>query len=183
MPCGMAKKQESISHFKQILSRLTHTPISTRLIFLLLLFSCSVVSYSLRPHGLQHARHPCPSSSPRACSNSCPSSQWCHPTIWSSLVPFSSCLQSFPASKSFLMSQLFKSGGQNIGASASASVFPVNIQDWFPVGMTWSPCSPRDSQVFSSKEYLVMQNIPQPSHAFLPTLECLWICLPEPNES
>ena len=94
---------------------------------LLLLFSCSVMSDSLQPHGLQHPRLPCPSSSPRACSNSCPLSQRCHPTISSSVTPFSSCLQSFPASESFLMSQLFTSGGQYIGASASASVFPMNI--------------------------------------------------------
>ena len=90
----------------------------------------------LRPHGLQHARHPCPSSSPGACSNSCPLSLWCHPKISSSVIPFSSRLQSFPASGSFLMSQLFASGGQSIGASASASVLPMNIQDWFPLGWT-----------------------------------------------
>ena len=98
------------------------------------LFSRSVMSDSLRPHGLQHTRLPCPSG---ACSNSCPSSQWCHPTISSSVVPFSSCLQSFPESGSFLISQFFASGGQSIGASASASVLPVNIEliffriNWF----------------------------------------------------
>ena len=81
--------------------------------------SCSVVPHSLWPHGLQHARPPCPSPSPRVCSNSCPLSQWCHPTISSSVVPFSSCLQSFPASGSFLMSQLFASGGQSTGACIS----------------------------------------------------------------
>ena len=91
---------------------------------------------SLWPYGLKHARLPCPSPTPRACSNSCPSSQWCHPTMSSSVIPFSSCLQSFPASGSFLMSQLFSSGGQSFGASASASVFPVNIKDWFPLGLT-----------------------------------------------
>ena len=96
----------------------------------LLLFSRSVASNSLQPHRLQHTRPPCPSPSPRVCSNSCPSSQWCHPNISSSVVPFSSCLQSFPASGSFPMSQLFASGGQLIGASASASVLPVNIQGW-----------------------------------------------------
>ena len=96
-------------------------------------FSRSVVSGSLLPHGLQHRRLLCPSSTPGACSNSCPSSRWCLPTISSSVVPFSSCLQSFPASGSFPMSQLFTSGGQSIGVSASASVFPVNIQDWFPL--------------------------------------------------
>ena len=104
-------------------------------IHLLLLFSRSVVSDSLQLHGLQNTRLPCPSPSPGACSNSC---QWCHPTISSSVVPFSSCLQSFPERGSFLMSGLFSSGGQSIGASASASasVLPMNIQCWFPVGLT-----------------------------------------------
>jgi len=98
-------------------------------------FSHSVVSYSLWPPGLQHARFPCPSPTPRACSNSCPSNWRCHPTISSSVVPFS-CLQSCPASGSFLMSQFFPSGGRSIGASASASALPMNIQDWFPLGWT-----------------------------------------------
>ena len=89
--------------------------------------SCSVMSNSLWPHGLQHARLPCPSLTPGACSNLCPSSLWCHPTISSSVVPFSSCLQSFPASGSFPMSQFFVSGGQSIGVSASASVLPMKI--------------------------------------------------------
>ena len=87
-------------------------------------------------HGLQHTRLPCPSPSPRVCSNSWPLNQWCHPTISSSVIPFSSHLQSFPASGSFPMSQFFTSGGQSIVASASASVLPVNIQDWFPLGWT-----------------------------------------------
>ena len=100
----------------------------------LLLFSCLVVSDSLWPHGLQHARLPCLSPSSGACSNSCPLSQWCHLTISSSIVPFS-CLQSFPASGSFLMSRLFWLDGQSNGASASASV-PVSIQGWFPLGWT-----------------------------------------------
>ena len=100
------------------------------------LFSCSVVSDSLRPHGLQHARLPSPSLSPRSCSNSCPLSRWCHPTILSSVVPFSSCLLYFPASGYFPMSQFFPSGGQTIGASASTSVLPVNTQDWSPLGWT-----------------------------------------------
>ena len=91
---------------------------------------------TLRPHGLHHARLPCPSPTPGACSDSCPSSWWCHPTISSSVVPFSSCLYSFPASGSFPVSQLFSSGGQSIGISASASVPPVNIQDWFPLRLT-----------------------------------------------
>ena len=106
----------------------------------------SVMSDSLRPHGLQHARPPCPSQTPGACSNSCPLSQWCHSTISSSVIPFSSYLQSFPSWGSFPVSQLFASGGQSIGVSASASVLPMNIQDWSPLGLTgWSPCSPRDS--------------------------------------
>ena len=91
---------------------------------------------TLRLHGLQHARLPCPSSTPGACSSSCPLSQWCHPTISSSVVPFSSCLQSFPASGSFPMSQFLVSGGQSIGVSASASVLPMTIQGWFPLGWT-----------------------------------------------
>ena len=99
-------------------------------------FSCSVVSNSLWPHGLQHARFPCPSPTPGAYSNSCPSSRWCHPTISSSVVPFSSPLQSFPASGSFPMSQLFTGGGQSTGASALASVLPMNTQDWSPLGWT-----------------------------------------------
>ena len=100
-----------------------------------MLFSRSVMSDSLWPHGLQHARLSCPSSSPRACSNSHPLSRWCHPTISSSVGPFSSCLQYFPASGSFPMSRFFTSGAQSIGASASASVLPMNIQDWFPLGL------------------------------------------------
>ena len=100
----------------------------------LLLFSCSVPSNSLQTHGLQHTRLPCPSPSPRACSNSCPSSRWCHPTISSSVVPFSSRLQSFPESGSFSTSQFFSSSGQSIGVSVSASVLPMNIQNWFPLG-------------------------------------------------
>ena len=99
-------------------------------------FSCSVMSEWLRPHGLQHTEPPCPSTTPRVYSNSCPLRQWCHPTILSSVIPFSSCLQSFPASGSFQMSQFFASGGQSIGVSALASVLPMNIQDWFPLEWT-----------------------------------------------
>ena len=91
---------------------------------------------TLWPHGLQHARPPCPSPTPGVYSNSCPLSQCCHPIISSSVIPFSSCLQSFPASGSFQMSQLFASGGQSIGVSASASVLPMNTQDWSPLGWT-----------------------------------------------
>ena len=104
---------------------------------LTLQFSRSVASDSLWPHGLQHARLLCPSRTPRACSNSCPLSCWSHLTISSSLVPFSSCLQSFPASGSFPMNQLFALGDQSIGASISASVLPINIQDWLPLGLTY----------------------------------------------
>ena len=93
-------------------------------------FSCSVVCDSLQPHELQHTRPPCPSPTPRVHSNSCPLSQWCHPAISSSVIPFSSCPQSLPTSESFPMSQLFSWGGQSIGVSALASVFPKNIQDW-----------------------------------------------------
>ena len=99
-------------------------------------FSRSVVSDSLRPHESQNARPPCPSQTPGVYSNSCPSSWWCHPAISSSVVPFSSCPQSLPASGSFPMSQLFAWGGQSIGVSASASVLPMNTQDWSPLGWT-----------------------------------------------
>ena len=99
-------------------------------------FSHLVVSNSLQLHEPQHARPPCPSPTPRVYPNSCPSSRWCHPTISSSVIPFSSCLQSFPASGSFPMSQFFASGGQSTGVSASASVLPMNIQDWFPLEWT-----------------------------------------------
>ena len=105
-------------------------------------FSCSVVSEQL-----QHARLPCPSPTPRGCSNSCPLSRWCHPTISSSVVPFFSCLQSFPASGSFLMSQFFVSAGQSIGASASASVLLMDIQGWLPLGWTgWISLQSKGSQ-------------------------------------
>ena len=110
-------------------------------------FSHSVLSDSLRPHESQHTRPPCPSPTPGVHPNPCPSSRWCHPTISSSVVPFSSCPQSLPASGSFPMSQLFTSDGQSIGVSASASVLPMNTQDLSPLGwLVGSPCSPRDSQ-------------------------------------
>ena len=113
-------------------------------------FSRSVMSEYLRPHGLQHARLPCPSPDPRVYSNSCPLSQWCHPTISSSVIPFSFRLQSFPATGSFPMSQFFASGGQSIGASASASVLPMNIQGWFPLGFSLISLLSRGiSRVFS----------------------------------
>ena len=123
-------------------------------------FSHSVMSDSLRPYGLQHARPTSPSPTPRAYSNSGPLRWWCHPTISSSVAPFSH-LQSYPASGSFQMSQFFASDGQTIGVSASASVFPMNIQDWFPLGLTgWiSLLSKGFSRVFS--------NITVQKHKFL----------------
>ena len=119
-------------------------------------------------HGLQHASLPCPSPFPGACSNSCPSSQWCHPTISSSVVPFFSRLQSFPASGSFLMSQLFASGGQSIGASASTSVLLMNVQGWFPLGLTgWISLQSKGlSRVFS--------NTTVQKHQFFGTQLSLW---------
>ena len=121
-------------------------------IYQLYQFSHSVVSNSFWPHEPQHARPPCPSPTPRVYPNSCPLSQWCHPTIPSSVIPFSSCPQSFPASGSFQMSQIFASGGQSIGVSASTSVLPTNTHDWSPLG--WTGCislqPKRLSRVFSS---------------------------------
>ena len=115
-------------------------------------FSYLVLPNSLRPHGLQHASPPCPSPTPRVYSNSCPLSQWCHPAISSSVIPFSSHLQSFPTTGSFPVSQFFASGGQSIGASASASVLPMTVQDWFLLGLTcWiSLLSKGLSRVFSN---------------------------------
>ena len=132
---------------------------------------------TLQPHGLQHARLPCSSPTPRACSNSCPSSRWCLPTISSSAIPFSSCLQSFPASGSFTMSEFFASGYQSIGASASASVLPMNIQDWFPLGLAglislWSRNSHESSPTpqFKSINSLVL------SFIYGPTLTSIHDC-------
>ena len=115
-------------------------------------FSCSIVSDSLWPHGLQHARPPCPSPTPGVCSNSCPLCWWCHLTISSSVVPLSSHLQSFPASGSFQMSQLFALGGQSIGVSASTSVLQMSTQDWSPLGWTgWISFQSKGlSRVFSN---------------------------------
>ena len=135
------------------------------------------MSSSLWPHGLQHTRPPCPSPTPWVYSNSSPLSQWCHPTISSSVVPFCSCLQSFPASGSFEMSQLFASGGQSIGVSASTSVPPMNTQDWFPLGWTgWISLQPRDSQEssqhHSSKASILLHSaffIVQLSHPYMTT--------------
>ena len=128
-----------------------------------MLFSHSVVPDSLQPHGLQHTRFHCPSPSPRAYSNSSPVTRWCHLTISSSVVTFSFCPQSFPASGSFPVMQLFTSGGQRIGASASASVLPVNIQDW-------SPRSPRDSQESSPTPQFKSINSSVLSLLYTPTL-------------
>ena len=135
-------------------------------------FSHSVVSDSLWPRGLQHTGPPCPSPTPRACSNSCPSSRWCHPTISSSVTPLSSSLQSFLASRSFPMSQFFASGDQSIGASVSASVLPMNIQDWFPLGWTalislqskglsrvFSNTAVQNHQFFSAQLYSIPVNL------------------------
>ena len=135
---------------------------------LLLLFSRSVMSDSLWLRALQWARLPCPSPSSGASSNSCPLSQWCYPTISSPVVPFSSSLQFFQASGSILMSRLFASGGQSIGASASASVLPMNIQDWFPLGLTGliSLKSKGLSKVFS--------NTTVQKHQFFGTQLSLW---------
>ena len=123
-------------------------------------FSCSVVFDSLWPYGLQHSRLPYSSPTPGACSNSCPSNRWCHPTISSSVVLFS-CLQFFPASGSFPINQFFISGGHRIGASASASVLSMNIQDWFPSG--WTGCISLQSKGFST----VFSNTTVQKHQFL----------------
>ena len=125
------------------------------LIFSSVQFSHSVMSDSLRPHESQRARPPCSSPTPGACSKSYSLSRWCHPTISSSVVPFSSCLQSFPALRSFLMSHLFASGGQSIRVSASTLVFPMNLQDWFPLGLTgWISLQSKGlSRVFSTPQF------------------------------
>ena len=140
--------------------------------------SPSVVFDSLRPHGLQHTRLPCPSLTPRAYLSSCPLSRWCHPTISSSVIPFSSWPQSFPASESFQVSQLFTSGDQSIGVSASASVLPVNTQDWSPLGWTgWISLQSKGlSRVFSNttfQEHKILRHsaffIVQHSHPYITT--------------
>ena len=134
----------------------------------MLLFSHSVVSDSLWPHGLQHTRLPCPSTSPEVCSNSYLFSWWCHPTISSSVTHFPSCLQSFSASGSFPVNWLFTSGGQSIGASASASVLPMNIQSLFPLGLTGliSLLSKGPSNMFTSTTVQ--------KHPFFSTQRSLW---------
>ena len=145
--------------------------------------SHSVMSNSLQPHGLQHARLPCPSPTPRACSHSCPLSWWCYPTISSSVIPFSSSLQSFTTSGSFQMSHFFASGGQSIGISASASVLPMNIQDWFPLGWTSliSLQSKRMLRVFSNttlqKHQLFGAQLSIWSNSHIHTWRNQWLCL------
>ena len=135
-------------------------------------FSYSVVSDSLRPHGQQHTRPRCPSPTPRVYPNSYLLSQWCHPTISSSVIPFSSLLQSFPESRSFQMSQFFPSGGQSIGVSAS--VFPMNIQDWFPLGWTgWIFLLSKGlSIVFSTPQYERIKSLAL-SFLYSPTLKSI----------
>ena len=129
---------------------------------------------NLQLNELRHTRLPCPSLTPRACSNLCPSSWWCHPTISSSVIPFSSCFQSFPASRSFPMSQFFTSGGQSIGASCSASILLMNIQDWFPLWLTGlTPCSPRDSQESSPAPQFESINSSALSLLYGPTLSSI----------
>ena len=133
--------------------RITCSPFTSNSICVIcLLFSCSVMSDSLLPHELQHARPPCPSPTPGVHPNRCPLIRWCHPIISSSVVPFFSCHQSFPASGSFKMSPFFTSGGQSIGVSASTSVLPINIQDWFPLGLTgWISLQSKGlSRIFSN---------------------------------
>ena len=134
------------------LKELQDTDFLWRGVFSSVQFSRSVVSDSLQPHELQHARPPCPSPTPRVYSNSCPLSRWCHPAISSSVVPFSSCPQSLPASGSFPVSQVFTWGGQSTGVSASASVLPMNTQDWSPLGWTgWISLQSKGlSRVFSN---------------------------------
>ena len=135
-------------------------------------FSCSVVSDPLRPHGPQNSRPPCPSPTPRVYPNSCHLSQWCHLTISSSVIPFSSCLQSFPASGSFQMSHLFASGSQSIRASASTSVLPMNTQDWSPLWWTgWITLQSRGlSRVFSNTTQFKSTNSSALSFLYSPTL-------------
>ena len=193
-------KNENTIIWNLIFSQIINTNILIPKIFQLVHFSCSVMSDSLRPHGLQHARLPCPSPTPRTYSNSCPSSQWCHPTIASSVVPFSSHLQSFPVSGSFSMRQFLTSGGQNIGVSASASVLPMNIKDWYPSRCTgWISLQSKGlSRVFSNNTVQKHQFfgaqlffIVQLSHPYMTTgkkhsltrgtfvgkvILCFWIC-------
>ena len=135
------------------------------------------MSDSLQPHEPQHTRPPCPSQTPRVYPNSCPLSWWCHPTISSSAIPFSSCPQSFPASGSFPMSQLFAWGGQSIGVSASTSVLPMNTQDWSPLGWTgWMSLHSRDSEESSPTPQFKSINSSELSFLYSPTLTSIHDC-------
>ena len=149
-PC--IRKESNMTELRTNLTPLCTSPILSSLFYCLIQFSHSVMSDSLRLHGLQHAKPPCPSPTPRVHPNSCPLSWWCHPTVSSSVVPFSSCPQSFPASGSLQMSQLFTSGGQSFGVSASTLVLPVNTQDWSPFRWTgWISLQSKGlSRVFSN---------------------------------
>ena len=153
---GRSSLQTSLAGFTASRTRIFSpglgTGVSPSVQFSSVQFSHSVVSDSLRPHESQHARPPCPSPTPGVYSNSCPLSRWCHPAISSSVIPFSPCPQSLPASGSFPMSQLFASGGQSIGVSASASACPMNTQDWSPLGWTgWNFLQAKGfSRVFSN---------------------------------
>ena len=166
--------QENKGHFKSHHVQDNCLPVFSEVCLLPSYYQFSSVTQScltLQSQGLQHARLPCPSPTPGAFSNSCPSSQWCHPAISSSVVPFSSCPQSFPASGSFPVSQFFTSGGQSTGVSASASVHPMNIQDWFPLGWTGLiSCSPRDSQESSPTPQFRSINSSVLSFLYSPTL-------------
>ena len=138
-----------------VFSEMFHDSKDSNSVYFSVQFSCSVVSDSLWPHELQHARPPCPSPTPGVHPNPCPLNQWCHPTISPSVVPFSSCPQSFPASGSFHMSQLFTSGGQSIRVSASTSVLPMNTEDWSPLGWAgWISLQSKGiSRVFSVPQF------------------------------
>ena len=143
-------------------------------------FSRSAVSDSLWPHESQHPRPPCPSPTPGVHPNPCPLSRWCHPTISSSAVPFSSCPQSFPASGSFPMSQLFASDGQSIGVSASTSVLPMNTQDWSPLG--WTAVLPfKEDKQHCHEEHLV--KIKAPEEGYLPWASFLSLLAPTHSSS
>ena len=157
----MAKKERALILPKE-------TSLDRERQFSSLQFSHSVVSNSLPPHGLQHIRPPCPSPTPGVYSSSCPLSQWCHQIVSSSVIPLSPRPQSFPASGSFLMSQLFASGSQNIGVSASVSVLPIKTQNWFPLG--WTGWSPRDSQESSPTPQFKSINSSVLSFLYSPTL-------------
>ena len=150
--CFLDKVLYTFLHLKNIFSKETSKSFEAKWFFSEFQFSHSLMSDYVWPHGLQQARPTCPSPTPRAYSNSCPSSRWCHPSTSSSVVPFFSCLQYFPASRLFPKSQFFASGGQSIGVSASASVLPVNIQDWFLLGWTgWISLQSKGlSRVFSN---------------------------------